>query len=322
MNSWLAPFGLFCLCSSALPARPLGRMERLDRQVVAMGTRLTVHLEGASRVRMTEAGTVALQEVERIEEACSTWRPGSRWSALNAAGGAPVALAPEWLELLGSIQTWTRTTDGAFDPAIRPLMEVWAIRTGGGSPPSPEALAQARATSGSDQLRLDPLAGTARFNSAGAGLEEGGFLKGYALDGARRSAQRAGATSGLLDFGGQLLAWGRPQRVGIADPVLRHRSRFALWLRQGSLSSSGCSERGRHILDPRNGLPCPAWGEVSVVAKTGLEADVLSTALFVMGPAEGLRWATAHGVAALFLPVAGPASMSPAFLALAPRERT
>jgi thiamine biosynthesis lipoprotein len=290
----------------------------VTRQVVAMGTRLTLHLEGADGVPLIEASAAAVLEVERIEGACSTWRPDSSWSALNAARGAPVPMAREWLDLLAAIQDWNRRTAGAFDPALMPLLAAWGVREGGRTP-SPEALVKARAASGSAQLALDLETGTARLLNPSGGVEEGGFLKGYALDAARREAQQRGAAAGFLDFGGQLLAWGRARRVGIADPVHRRRSRFTLWLRGGSLSSSGCSERGRHILDPRSGLPCPAWGEVSVVAATGLEADVLSTALFVLGPVEGPRWARREGVAALFLPVHGAPVMSPAFRALGPR---
>jgi thiamine biosynthesis lipoprotein len=78
------------------------------------------------------------------------------------------------------------------------------------------------------------------------------------------------------------------------------------------VATSGTSERwaqvdGRrlgHILDPRTGRPAPAWGSVTVVHPDPLVADILSTALYVMGPDEGLRWLDDHpGIAALFLDV-------------------
>jgi thiamine biosynthesis lipoprotein len=45
------------------------------------------------------------------------------------------------------------------------------------------------------------------------------------------------------------------------------------------------------VLDPRTGMPVPAWGSVTVVAADALAADALSTALFVMGPEAALAWA-------------------------------
>src|SRR5262249_44243273 len=84
----------------------------------------------------------------------------------------------------------------------------------------------------------------------------------------------------------------------LSAPDDRHRATLGFVLRPGSLSSSGTSEHGRHILDPHSGQRSPAWGSVAVVASDGLTADILSTALYVLGPERGLAWANAHDVAA------------------------
>jgi thiamine biosynthesis lipoprotein len=81
-----------------------------------------------------------------------------------------------------------------------------------------------------------------------------------------------------------------------------------LTLTSGSLSTSSGSERDRwvrgtrvgHILDPHTGSPAPFRGSVSVWHESALVADVLSTALYVMGPRKGLSWAEARGIAAVF----------------------
>ena len=84
------------------------------------------------------------------------------------------------------------------------------------------------------------------------------------------------------------------------------------------MSGSGTSERGRHILDPRSGNPCPSWGSTAVVAPKALTADVLSTALYVLGPDAGFAWAERHGVAAAFLLNDGGLRMTRAFRSLNP----
>jgi thiamine biosynthesis lipoprotein len=283
-----------------------------------MGTQLHLHLEGSGDLGW--ASQVALAESTRIEAACSTWDPASAWSRLNVAAGAPVPLAQEWIELLDQIQTWNRRTDGAFDPVLMALLQAWGTRQGGRVPDS-ETLVAARLASGSALLVLDRNRGTARLSHPKAGVEEGGFLKGYALDAMKRAA---GVPAGWMDFGGQILAWGRPLQVAIADPQDRQRLRCTVVLDAGSLSSSGTSERGRHILDPRSGEPCVAWGSTAVVAGDALTADVLSTALYVMGPKAGLDWAERHQVAAAFLLNDGRIRMTRAFQslhpALVPRE--
>lgn len=284
----------------------------LDRTVLAMGTELRLHLEGTSHPG--RATQLALAESDRIEAACSTWIPDSAWSLLNGAQGAPFALSAEWMDLLGRVQAWSVQTEGAFDPVLMALMRAWDIRRGGRTP-DPETLALARRASGRALLELDPARGQARLLHPLAGVEEGGFLKGYALDAMRKAS---GAPSGWIDFGGQILAWGAPLPVSIADPVERQRPRVGLDLRNASLSCSGTSERGRHILDPRTGEPCAAWGATAVVAPDALTADVLSTALFVLGPEGGLAWAEHHDVAAAFLLNDGGVRMSRRFLALHP----
>ncbi len=289
-----------------------GSAPALDRLVLAMGTELRLHLEGPGD--LGRASEVALAEVARLEAACSTWDPASTWSRLNAAQGRPVALDREWLDLLAQMKAWQARTEGAFDPVLMALMRAWAIRAGGRTP-DPAALAAARRASGAPLLILDRTAGTARLALPEAGVEEGGFLKGYALD---RLRQAVGTPAGLLDFGGQLLAWGAPVEASVADPRDRRLARLTLSLREASLSSSGTSERGRHILDPRTGEPCPDWGSTAVVAADALTADVLSTALYVLGPDAGRTWAERQGVAAAFLLNDGTVRMSPAFRALHP----
>ena len=284
--------GVAARAADAVPAR-------LERTVYAMGTSLRIDAEGPSEEGLRQATESAFRESERIEAACSTWRPNSSWSRLNQAKGAEVALDREWLDLLGTVLSWTKRTHGAFDPVLGALLRAWGIRTGGRTP-SEEELAHARAASGARLLFLDPGRGVARLGHPEAALDEGGFLKGYALDRMARLLVAGGVRDAVLDFGGQLLVLGRPRPVSLSAPDDRHRATLGFVLRPGSLSSSGTSEHGRHILDPHTGLRSPAWGSVSVVASDGLTADILSTALYALGPERGLAWANANDVAAVF----------------------
>ena len=285
-----------------------------DRTWLCMGTQLYATLEAPDRARAQEA---VLAEVSRIEALASTWRTDTPWSRLNAARGEALPLDRESLELLGQCTTWTRLTNGAFDPVLASLIRLHGLRDQRRVPDA-ESLREALSASGVGQLHLDFEKGTAQLRDPRAGLEEGAFLKGYALDRARDVARQQGAQSGLLDFGGQLLAWGPPRRIAISDSRDRQQERLVLWLRDASLSTSGCSQRGRHILDPHSGQLCPDWGSVSVLMTSAFEADVLSTALYVMGPDQGLDWARQHRVSAVFLPHGQAPRVSEAGLAFHP----
>lgn len=292
-----------------LPPTLVAPVSELDRETLCMGTRLRVQIQGPGN--QTAASESAFAEADRIEQACSTWRSDSIWSRLNASGEAQ--LDPEWVSLLASAKAWSDRMEGAFDPCLGRLVAAWGARQGGRMP-SPEAISQARQASGAAHLSIS--GATVRL-SGGAWIEEGGFVKGYALDRMARVLKARGMASGLLDFGGQLLAFGAPCAVTIADPMDRTKARLSLVLKDASLACSGDSERGRHLLDPRTGQPCEPWGEVAVVADTGFEADVLSK-LFILGPDRGLAWADAHGVAAVFISNGGSPRLSRAFQALSP----
>jgi thiamine biosynthesis lipoprotein len=160
-------------------------------------------------------------------------------------------------------------------------------------------------------VAIDSAMRTVTRRSDGA-FEEGGFAKGYALDQALAVLRERGIARGWIDFGGQLAVFGfddRPLEVAIAHPRRRQRAAVRLRVRSGSLSTSSASERtfragGRrfsHIVDPRTGVALPPRGSVSVLDESAFRADVLSTALYVMGPERALAWARAHGVAALVL---------------------
>ena len=150
---------------------------------------------------------------------------------------------------------------------------------------------------------FDPLysrAGEARRYDPGA------FGKGYALD--RMLALTQG--DAMIDFGGQLIVRGE-REVAIADPADRAKPVLAFTIRDASLSTSSGSEKPGHIVDPRTGQSLPARGSASAIADDALTADILSTALYVMGEDDGLRWASATGVAAIFINPSGHIRLSP-----------
>jgi thiamine biosynthesis lipoprotein len=259
-----------------------------------MGTSLAITVSASDRAAALEASEKAVREIARVEDALTTWRPGGPLYALNAApAGSPVALPPEISAVLAAVFEWSRRTDGAFDPTVLPLMSAWDLR-GRGRVPSSADLARALVATGTARFRLGT-AGAARLHPS-SGIDEGAWGKGYALDRAAAALREAGVRGAVLDLGGQILAIGKAE-VAIADPRDRARAAATLEADNQSVSTSGNSERGisvggrrvGHLLDPRTGRPAPDFGSATVVAPSGLSADVLSTAFFVAGPERGLE---------------------------------
>lgn len=287
--------GLLPVLATTLHASP---GEMVERRLLSMGTLLSLEVEAPSRDTALEASEAAVREVERVETLLSTWRPGGPLALLNEAPtGAETPANRELVDVLVQVLAWSSRTRGAFDPTILPLVTAWDLR-GKGRIPDEKELRTARAAMGPSHFVLSAATGRVTRTHPRSGLDEGAWGKGYALDRAAVALREAGAGAALLDFGGQVLAvgGGRSWPVAIAHPRERARTVAAIALREGSISTSGNSERGfvigarrvGHLLDPRTGQPARDFGSVSVVAPSALVADILSTAFFVLGPEDGL----------------------------------
>ena len=273
----------------------------VERRVASMGTTVDLVVRMQYREQALEASEASLRELSRVEALLTTWKRGGELDRIDeAAPGRPVRVSRELVDLLAEVFTWIRRTDGAFDPTIAPLVRAWDLR-GRGRLPSPAELERARTACGASKFLLDRAAAAVTRLDADAGIEEGAWGKGWGLDRAAEALKKAGVRAALLDLGGQVLALGsdsgeKPWRVPVAHPRERQRTVVELGIASGSVSTSGDSERsfeagGRrigHILDPTTGEPAPDFGSVTVVAPAGLVADILSTAMFVLGPERGL----------------------------------
>jgi thiamine biosynthesis lipoprotein len=278
-----------------------------------MGTTLAISLSSESRPASLRAIDSAIAAVRRVDDVLNDWRTDTDLARLNQAVPAePIALPPALGAYLVEAAEWMRRTGGAFDPGIGALTDAWDLR-GRGRIPIDESLRQARARSGLGGWHLSgsrPGPVVASRPSEGSWIDAGGFGKGAALRAARDQLRRDGVRAAILNFGGQIVVLGDTTLlVDVADPEDRLRGVAQLRLRNLSVSTTGLSERfveidGRrlgHVIDPRTGTPVAAWGSVTVVHPDPMVADILSTALFVMGPGDGLRWAEAQGIASLFL---------------------
>ena len=312
---WAAAAALLCL--GAVACRQPAASVRVERAVVLMGTTATFAADAADRA----AALVRLERMVRVVEATeaelSTWRDDSALSGLNRQPpGEPLSVPPALCDLLGRLEGWREATAGAFDPAIGSLIDAWGLRAAGRRPDA-AALGAARARAGWPLLGFDREACTVT-RLADATLDAGAFGKGEALDRVR-AAERDHPGAWLIDFGGQVAvsggAAGTAWPVALAHPAHRDRPVAELLLAGGSLATSGGSERTLalgaadvvgHILDPRSGVPVARQSSVAVWHPNAFTADVLSTALYVMGPDDGLAWAAAREFAACFIvPVAG-----------------
>jgi thiamine biosynthesis lipoprotein len=274
--------------------------DTVERRVLIMGTTFDVLVRASNRSRGLAAIETAVNEVAGLEDRLSTWRGDGPLFRLNqAAPGEEIALDPEIFAVVSEVFRWAERTNRAFDPTVLPLVLAWDLR-GAGRVASTEEIAAALAAMGPGRFRLDADRRTIARLDPRAGIDEGAWGKGYALDRVAARLRASGVADAWLDLGGEVLGKGSeagPWTVPVAHPRDRRKPAALLALPDGlALSTSGDSERRRqvagrsigHLLDPHTGRPAPDFGSVCVVAGSGFAADVLSTAFFVLGPREGL----------------------------------
>jgi len=268
--------------------------------------------------RYIEAG---FNELRRIDAMMSDYKEDSELSKVNREAFAkPVKVSPELFEILQKSVEFSRLSNGAFDITVGPLVDLWHKAGEANVMPDESTLVEARARVGYEKLILDANERTVRFAVAGMRLDLGGIGKGYAVDKAVEIMQRKGAIAGMVDSGGNIRCFGRPAGgrglalggpagkdawlIGIQDPNLADSDErmadsqplLVLKLNDCAVATSGDYRRfvmvgGKkvsHIIDTNSGGGAGKLSSDTIIAKTAVDADALSTTVNVLGPEKGL----------------------------------
>jgi thiamine biosynthesis lipoprotein len=281
-----------------------------------MDTYVTITAIHENVALVREAIDAAFREISRIEDLMSEFSSGSEVYALNRGFGEWVPLSPETVFLLEKAKHYSEISGGCFDVTVKPLVDLWMVRTREtGREPSPGELENVKSLVCWQNIILTENAG--RLASSGMMVTLGGIAKGYAVDRAGAVLLSRGVEDFLVNIGGDLLARGtkrgEPWRVGIQDPRRPGRLLETISVENAAVATSGDYERffflgGRrihHIIDPRTGYPADRLMSVTIIAPSCLDADALSTAVFVMGPEDGRKLIENLGLRALLLTSAG-----------------
>jgi thiamine biosynthesis lipoprotein len=275
------------------PVRSLAGDVFVERWSWAMGQPVHLQLFARTEAAGYEVAQAALTELRRVEGALSRFDDASDLSELNrAAGRGPREIGPDLAAVLEAAEGFRASTRGAFDPAVEPLMRAWGFHAERTRPPSAAELREA--THAVQAARVSLRGRRAALGSATAQLDLGGIGVGYGLDRMALVLRRAGIQRAFLDVSGDCLAVGAPPGeagwlVEIADPAKPGGVIARTRLRDSALATSantvsvirwGRAVRG-HLMNPATGYPASALVQATVRARTGLEADALSTAVLV-----------------------------------------
>lgn len=274
---------LLCLCTGC---------EKVSQETLfAMNTVMDLKIWGTDREKGLQTVTRLLQDLENI---WSNQKPDSQISKLNS-GSAQLTETQQ--QLLDRVTALSQRTGGAFDPWLHGVISLWGFQTGNYRVPSPEELANAPKT-----------------------WNLGGALKGYAGQLAVEQLKALDVERAILNLGGNVQTYGEkadgtPWSIGIQNPNGGDPIGTVSVVGTMSVVTSGDYQRYfekdgiryHHIIDPATGMPADSGlRSVTILCRDGLTADVLSTALFVMGLQKGSEfWRQSDDFEAVFITAEG-----------------
>ena len=307
-----------------------------------MGTTWSVRLVAPPGLERSVIQSAIEGELSGIIALFSHWDPRSELSRLNAAPPGFWAVSEPFWNLLNAAMDLADETNGAVDPTLGALVDLWGFGPPGPRPlngfgtghttPFEEEIAAARALSGWGILRFNREARAVQ-QLGGVKLDLSGIAKGHAVDRVSDRLTALGATHHLVEIGGELRGagvkpdgmpwWAELQQAPGAPGPRIVAALFDLacatsgdWVRNFEVYG----QRFSHTIDGRTGRPVEnGVASVTVLADTAMYADAMATALTVMGPEEGPAYAEALSIAAAFV-MRAEAGMteiiSPAFAAM------
>ena len=296
-------------------------MQQHVRSARALGTEVNLTVFHPDEAVARQALDAALERIEHVEQLMSLYRPDSQLSLLNRQGVLRRP-HPDLVTVLTRAAALSRLTQGAFDVTVQPLWRLYADRTGNGALPTEAETEKVRQRIGWRHVRIEPDIIT--FDRAGMQITLNGVAQGLAADLAQQALKEQGIEHALIDAG-ELNAMGSPlQRDAWHIAVQHPRETGSIantGLQDRCLSTSGDyatrftdDHRHHHLLDPRTGLSPAQWASVSVAAPSALEADALSTALFLLGPEEAKEMVESlDRVDALFVSKSGEVTTTEGF---------
>jgi len=296
------------------------------KDLFALNTFLSFRVYGGANAE--QALDSAINRIHDIESMMSITVEDSDVVQINNNSGIrPVKVHEDTFYVIKTALYYSALTEGRFDITIYPIARLWGIGTENARVPSIEEIQQKLPLVNYQNVVLDEENRTVFLEKKGMGIDLGGIAKGFAADEAARIFKEAGIKHAIINMGGSITTIGsRPDdstwRIGVRNPRgqngdLEHMAIIEsknIWYslqepnQQGSsvypdisILSAGDYERYivdvytqtgvryHHIFDPFTGYPAVAGVIAStVVSRSAIVADALSTAMVVMGAKAGI----------------------------------
>lgn len=244
---------------------------------VALGARASLTIAAPAAQGLVQA---SLAEVKRLEGIFSLYDANSELSRLNREGRLSHP-SPDLLRVLSLVSSVHQATQGAFDPTVQPLWDLYARwHVERGVAPPQRSVERTLALVGWHQVQYSSR--EVRFVRQGMAMTLNGVAQGYIADRVADLLRSEGLEHVLVETGEAIAVGhhpeGRPWKAalrGTAETVGLDDG--ALAVSEPLATHFDAAGQVGHILDPSSGVPGGCWSRVAVQAPSAALADALST---------------------------------------------
>lgn len=275
----------------------------ITRTDFLLDTFVSVTLYGESDETLLEK---PFERIKELEKQLTAYDSASDLGLIKEnAGIQAITVSEDTFKIIAESLNYSKLSQGKFDVTINPLVDLWGIHSPEvRNPPKEEAIAEAIAKIDFEKIELDEGQKTVYLTEPGMSLNLGAIAKGYIADEMMSVLKDQSVKHALINLGGNVLVLGgkdnkTPFGIGVEDPLNPGQGYLGVVsMVTGSVVTSGNYERyftdveGRryhHILDPDTGYPTETGiNQVTVLTSESIDADALSTTLFLLGAKEGM----------------------------------
>jgi thiamine biosynthesis lipoprotein len=263
-----------------------------------MGTMAEITLYGDKK-RMEAAADIIQNQLREVEKTCNIFNPESEISQLNkTASEKPFKCGSLLWDILTVSRRACKISNGAFDITAKPLMTLWGFYRKRKELPSETEIKKALENVGLDKVIFNDQARTVKFTKKDLSFDLGGIAKGFAVDFATKAAREFGVECGIINLAGNMRTFPVPPpdrknfTIGVRNPLNNKQICAQIKFLDTSIATSGNYERYvtingtqyAHIMNPATGLPVKNMLSATVVTPLAVNADMLSTSIFIKGP--------------------------------------
>ena len=278
-----------------------GKLYKISKTRLAMGTFVSMTLLHSSKDQAQDAMGEAFLEIDRLSRSISRFDETTAVAQLNREGFLK-DVPPEVAEVVFRALEYYRISNGAFDISVKPVVDLFKGKFSAGQnmPPTEGEIRKALSLVNASNIEFE--GSYLRFKEPGMGITLDGIAKGYIVDRASKVLAKHRIKNHLINAGGDIRTMGhgrdkKPWTIAVQDPQKKKHYPDIIHMTDGAIATSGNYEiyfdkekMFHHIVNPGTGLSPDESTSVSVLAETAMDADALSTSVFVMDPKRGTRF--------------------------------